>query len=49
MTPEPYRGRRNEPVLVKYVANRIAQIKNWDIEKVATTTTNNARRLFKII
>ena len=49
MTPEPYRGRRSEPVLVKYVANRIAQIKNWDIEKVATTTTNNARRLFKII
>lgn len=48
MTPEPYRGRRNEPVLVKYVANRIAQIKNWDIEKLAELTTTNAKRLFKI-
>lgn len=48
MTPEPYRGRRNEPVLVKYVANRIAQIKNWDIERLANLTTANAKRFFKI-
>lgn len=48
MTPEPYRGRRNEPVLVKYVANRIAQIKNWDLERLAALTTANAQRLFKI-
>jgi len=48
MTPEPYRGRRNEPVLVKYTANRIAEIRNWDLEKVASITSANAQKLFKL-
>lgn len=48
MTPEPYRGERNEPVLVKYVAGRIAEIKNLSIERVAEITAKNARSLFKI-
>lgn len=48
MTPEPFRGKRNEPVLVKYVADRIAEIKNLSTEKVAEITTKNARNLFRI-
>lgn len=48
MTPEPYRGQRNEPVLVKRVAERIAEIKNLSYERIAEISTNNARRLFKI-
>jgi TatD DNase family protein len=48
MTPEPYRGKRNEPVLVKHVADRIAQIKNLKLEKVANITTENAKELFSI-
>lgn len=48
MTPEPYRGRRNEPLLVQYVAKRIAEIKNMKIEKVAEVTSATARQLFKI-
>lgn len=48
MTPEPYRGRRNEPVLVQYVAQRIAEIKNMKLEKVAEITTANARAFFRI-
>ncbi len=48
MTPEPHRGKRNEPVLVKYVAQRIAEIKNLSLERVAEITTRNARELFKI-
>ncbi len=48
MTPEPYRGQRNEPILVKYVAERIAEIKNLSIEKVADITTKNAREFFDI-
>jgi TatD DNase family protein len=48
MTPEPYRGQRNEPILVKYVAERIAEIKNLSIEKVADITTKNAREFFGI-
>ncbi|MFA6513875.1 MAG: TatD family hydrolase [Patescibacteria group bacterium] len=48
MTPEPYRGQRNEPVLVQYVAARIAEIKGIKVEKVAEITTATARSLFKI-
>lgn len=48
MTPEPYRGQRNEPLLVQYVAKRMAEIKGIKIEKVAEITFNNAKRLFKI-
>lgn len=48
MTPEPFRGKRNEPVLVEFVAKRIAEIKNLSEERVAEMTTTNARRLFGI-
>lgn len=48
MTPEPFRSQRNEPFLVKYVAKRIAEIKNLSLEKVDEITTNNARILFNI-
>jgi TatD DNase family protein len=48
MTPEPHRGKRNEPILVEYVAKRIAEIKNITIERVAEETTRNAKQLFAI-
>ncbi len=48
MTPEPLRGQRNEPLLVKYVANRIAEIKNLSLERVTEITTANAKNLFNI-
>lgn len=48
MTPEPYRGQRNEPILVQYVANRIADIRGIKLEKVAEITTATARSFFRI-
>ncbi len=48
MTPAPYRGQRNEPILVKFVAQRIAEIKNLSLERVAELTTKNAKSLFRI-
>ena len=39
---------RNEPLYVKYVAQRIAEIKNITFEEVAEKTTKNAKKLFKI-
>ncbi len=39
---------RNEPIFVKYIAEDIARIKNLDYQKVAETTTINAKNLFKI-
>lgn len=48
MTPEPHRGKRNEPIYVKYVAEKIAEIKNISFEEVAEQTTKNAQNLFGI-
>lgn len=48
MTPVPFRGQRNEPKNVVYVADAISKIKNISIEEVAKVTTQNAERLFNI-
>jgi len=48
LTPEPCRGQRNEPRLVKHVAERIAEIKDLSKERVAEITTQNARKFFNI-
>ncbi len=46
LTPEPYRGRRNEPSYVYYTAQAIARIRGVPYEVVAQATTANAARLF---
>lgn len=46
LTPIPYRGRRNEPVYVQYVAEEIAQLKDISVEDVALQTTKNSIQLF---
>lgn len=46
LTPAPYRGKRNEPAYVQYVAEKIAEIKGVSLEEVARVTTENAVRLF---
>lgn len=46
LTPVPFRGKRNEPAYVRYVADEIAQVKGISIESVALATTQNADRLF---
>ena len=48
LTPAPHRGKRNEPLYVKLVAEKIAGIKGLKFEKVAQQTTKNARELFNI-
>ncbi|MDO8529116.1 MAG: TatD family hydrolase [bacterium] len=48
LTPIPFRGKRNEPAYVSYVAQKIAEIKEISIEEVSKTTTENARKLFEI-
>ncbi len=48
LTPVLHRGERNEPLYVKYVAEKIAEIKGVKLAKVAEQTTKNARELFGI-
>ena len=49
LTPEPFRGKRNEPSYVRYTAQRVAEVKNISFEKVAEVTTENALRVYKLL
>lgn len=48
VTPQPWRGGRNEPFYVIEVARRIADLKGVPYDEVAETTTENAKILFRI-
>ena len=48
LTPEPFRGKKNTPEYIPYVAAKVAQIKQIPIEDVMEVTTNNALNLFGI-
>ncbi len=48
LTPIPFRGKRNEPLYVKYVAEKIAEIKKMDTEEFERITTENAKHLFDL-
>lgn len=46
LTPHPHRGKRNEPSYVKFIAGKIADLKDVPLENVAKITSANAQRLF---
>lgn len=48
LTPHPFRGKRNEPSYVKYVAEQLAELKGLTYEEIASITTENAKRLFRM-
>lgn len=48
MAPVPHRGQRNEPAMVKLVAEKIAEVHHITLENVARTTSFNAYKLFGI-
>ena len=48
LTPEPYRGKKNEPYNIIYVAEEIAKIKNLKVEEVLKITTENTISQFDL-
>lgn len=48
LTPDPFRGKPNEPQYVTYVAKKIAELKNVSVEEVVAATTRNCLNLFKM-
>lgn len=48
LSPEPLRGKRNDPRNVKYVAQKIADVKGLSIEEIASITYQNAKKIFEI-
>ncbi|ROT47080.1 TatD family hydrolase [Candidatus Cardinium hertigii] len=46
LTPEPYRGKRNEPGYLLYIAEKLAEIKQITLTEIASITTQNAEKNF---
>lgn len=47
LAPVPFRGKENQPMYVKYVAEEIANLRGITPEEVAKTSTENAKKIFK--
>jgi TatD DNase family protein len=48
LAPAPFRGKRNESKYIVNIAEKLAEVHNISIEKVAETTTLNAKKLFQL-
>lgn len=48
LTPEPFRGKKNDPSKVEYTARKVAEIKGLSLEEVAAKTKENAMRFYGI-
>ncbi len=48
LTPAPHRGKRNEPVYVELVAQKLADIFSIPLDEIALITKSNAEKLFNI-
>lgn len=48
MTPEPFRGKRNDPTKVLEVAKALGEHREVSIDEIISATADNARKLFKI-
>ncbi len=46
LSPVPFRGKRNEPAYIPLISQKLAEIYNCTIEKIAEVTTLNAKKLF---
>ncbi len=49
LAPVPHRGKRNEPAFVSLVANRVADLRETEVNKIIEITSKNAINLFKNI
>lgn len=49
LTPEPYRGKRNQPAFIPFIVDQLAALKNITQAEMAQATTENALRLFHLL
>jgi TatD DNase family protein len=48
LTPQAFRGKRNEPALVRLVADEVARLRGVDADELAAQTSANAKALFRL-
>ena len=49
LTPEPHRGKQNRPAYVKYVYQKLAEIRSVSFEEIEKTIDRNCRKLFRLV
>ena len=48
MSPEPFRGKRNDPSRLCYMAEKLAQLRSLPVERIHEITVENGKRLYRI-
>ena len=48
MSPDPFRGKRNDPGKLYRMAEKLAEIRGLTLEEIHTITTENGKRLYRI-
>ena len=48
MSPEPFRGKRNDPGKLYRMAERLAEIRNVSVEEIHAVTMENGKNLYRI-
>ncbi|MBR6595466.1 MAG: TatD family hydrolase [Oscillospiraceae bacterium] len=48
MSPEPFRGKRNDPGKLYRMAEKLAEIRGLSVEEIHVITTENGKRLYRI-
>ncbi len=48
LAPQVFRGKRNEPAYLRFIAEKVAELKGKTLEEVSSVTTSNAERFFGI-
>lgn len=48
MSPEPFRGKRNDPSRLCYMAEKLAQLRSLPVEKIHEITVENGKRLYRM-
>ena len=48
MAPVPMRGKRNEPAFIRYIGEKVAEIKGITLSEVAKQTSENAMELYGV-
>jgi len=48
LSPEPFRGKSNEPSFIKHTVEKLAEIKNLTKEEIMKHTTNNFFKIFTL-
>ncbi|MFC4768524.1 TatD family hydrolase [Effusibacillus consociatus] len=48
LTPEPHRGKPNQPLYVRHVAEKIAELRGMEFEEICRITSENAERIFNV-